>query len=185
MLPSTLRAISFVSCLTYALAQTSASSSLFAEVTLTAEDITAKLIPYGARLISLLVPDRSGNVQDIVLGYDNTTQYLTDTETNHTYFGPIVGRYANRIKNGTFTIDGNTYHVPENEHGGLNTLHGGKVGSCAILAQRQARAVHAYPYKPSGRWLHPSPPTAARRGARPVVPEGDHAESGVRMAMGS
>src|ERR1700733_15638439 len=128
MLLSTLRAVSFVSRLSYAPAQTSASSSPFAEVTLTAKNITAKFIPYGARLISLLVPDRSGNVQDIVLGYDNATQYLTDTETNHTYFGPIVGRYANRIKNGTFTIDGNAYHVPENEHGGLDTLHGGGVG---------------------------------------------------------
>jgi aldose 1-epimerase len=128
MLLSALRAVSFALCLTYALAQTSTSSSPFAEVTLTAENITAKFIPYGARLTSLLVPDRYGTVQDIVLGYDNATQYLTDTETNHTYFGPIVGRYANRIKNGTFNINGNTYHVPENEHGGLNTLHGGKVG---------------------------------------------------------
>lgn len=124
----TLQAVAFLSCLTCGLAQTSTSSSPFTVYTLTAENITAKFIPYGARLTSLLVPDRSGNVQDIVLGYDNATQYAIDTATNHTYFGPIVGRYANRIKNGTFTIDGNAYHVPENEHGGLDTLHGGKVG---------------------------------------------------------
>lgn len=123
-----LQAVALLWCLTSGLAQTSTSSSPFAEYTLTAENITAKVIPYGARLTSLLVPDRSGNVQDIVLGYDNATQYAIDTATNHTYFGPVVGRYANRIKNGTFTIDGNTYHVPENEHGGLDTLHGGKVG---------------------------------------------------------
>lgn len=124
----TLQAVAWLWCLTSGLAQTSTSSSPFAEYTLTAENITAKFIPYGARLTSLLVPDRSGNVQDIVLGYDNATQYAIDTATNHTYFGPVVGRYANRIKNGTFAIDGNTYHVPENEHGGLDTLHGGKVG---------------------------------------------------------
>ena len=46
----------------------------------------------------------------------------------NSYFGPIVGRYANRIKNGTFTVDGVTSHIPENEHQGLNTLHGGLVG---------------------------------------------------------
>lgn len=119
----------FVLCsATTALAQTNTSSSPFTEYTLTATNITAKLIPYGARLTSLLVPDRSGNVQDVVVGYDNTTQYLLDTETNHTYFGAIVGRYANRIKNGTFTINGNSYQIPENEHGGEDTLHGGTVG---------------------------------------------------------
>jgi hypothetical protein len=49
--------------------------------TLTAENITAKFIPYGARLTSLLVQDRDGNYQDVVAGYDNATQYLTDTES--------------------------------------------------------------------------------------------------------
>ena len=74
------------------------------------------------------MPDRNGDVQDVVVGYDDPMQYLIDSETNHTYFGAIVGRYANRIKNGTFVLDGNTYHIPENEFGGLTTLHGGTVG---------------------------------------------------------
>lgn len=95
--------------------------------TINAENITVKLIGYGARVTSLLVPDRSGNVQDIVVGYDDPKQYLHDTETNHTYFGAVVGRYANRIKNGTFTLDGITYHIPKNENG-LDTLHGGTIG---------------------------------------------------------
>lgn len=118
-----------------ALCQSSSNSSNstgtvspFAFYTLTAENITAKLIPYGARLTSLLVQDRNGDYQDIVVGYDNATQYLTDTETNHTYFGPIVGRYANRIKNSTFTLNGQTYHIPANDHAGADTLHGGTVG---------------------------------------------------------
>lgn len=100
----------------------------FTEYTIKAENITAKVIPYGARLTSLLVPDRDGNTQDVVVGYDDPKEYLHDSETNRTFFGAVVGRYANRIKNGTFSIDGNTYHIPENEKGGLDTLHGGFVG---------------------------------------------------------
>jgi aldose 1-epimerase len=112
------------------LASSSCSSSTdpFKEYTISAENITAKLIPYGARVTSLLVPDRNGNQQDVVIGYDDPKQYLNDTETIHTYFGAVVGRYANRIKNGTFTIGDKTYHVVENENHGADTLHGGKVG---------------------------------------------------------
>lgn len=104
------------------------SSSPFTIYTITAENITAKFIPYGARITSLLVQDRNGTEQDVVTGYDTGEGYLQDTETNHTYFGPVVGRYANRIKNGTFIINGQTYHIPENENGGRDTLHGGTVG---------------------------------------------------------
>lgn len=100
----------------------------FTVYTLTAENITAKFIPYGARLTSLLVQDRDGNYQDVAVGYDDPIRYLRDTETNHTYFGPVVGRYANRIKNSTFTLNGQTYHIPANEHAGADTLHGGTVG---------------------------------------------------------
>ncbi|KAJ5132580.1 hypothetical protein N7448_006738 [Penicillium atrosanguineum] len=107
---------------------TSSDSGHFTEYTIKAENITAKFIPYGARLTHLLVPDSNGNTQDVVAGYDDPKQYLHDSETNRTFFGAVVGRYANRIKNGTFSIDGNTYHIPENEHGGVDTLHGGPVG---------------------------------------------------------
>ncbi|KAJ5574097.1 uncharacterized protein N7459_008524 [Penicillium hispanicum] len=106
----------------------SASNGHFETYTIQAENITAKFIPYGARLTSVLVNDRDGNVQDVIVGYDDPEEYLHDSETNHTYFGAVVGRYANRIKNGTFSIDGTTYHVPENENGGKDTLHGGFVG---------------------------------------------------------
>jgi len=64
--------------------------------TLTANGINASFIPYGARLTNLYVNDKNGTMQDVVLGYDDPAQYIKDTETNHTYFGPIVGRYANR-----------------------------------------------------------------------------------------
>lgn len=87
-----------------ALAQVSSSSSVFTKYAISAPGINASFIPYGARLTNLFVPDKNGNPQDVVLGYDSGTTYLNDTETDHTYFGAVVGRYANRIKNGTFTV---------------------------------------------------------------------------------
>lgn len=104
------------------------SGDPFKKYSLSANGINASFIPYGARLTNLYVCDKDGKPQDVAVGYDNGTTYLQDTETNHTYFGAVVGRYANRIKNGTFTIDGQTSHIPENEHGGEDTLHGGFVG---------------------------------------------------------
>ena len=106
----------------------SSNPSVFTKYNISAPGINASFIPFGARLTNLLVNDKNGMPRDVVLGYDDATQYLNDTETVHTYFGPIVGRYANRIKNGTFTVKGVTSHIPENENKGLDTLHGGNVG---------------------------------------------------------
>lgn len=103
-------------------------SSHFQKYTISAPGINATFIPYGATLTNLYVNDKNGNPQDIVLGYDNAEDYLKDTQTVHTDYGKIVGRYANRIKNGTFTINGVTSHIPENEHMGHDTLHGGNIG---------------------------------------------------------
>ncbi len=83
----------------------------------------AQVITYGARLVSLEVPDRDGKVADIVLGYSSLGPYLQDKKT---YFGAVVGRYANRIAAGTFVLDGKRYQLPQNENG--NTLHGGTLG---------------------------------------------------------
>ncbi len=74
---------------------------------------------YGGRVVSLLAPDRAGKVADIVLGFDDLGGYLRDNP----YFGALVGRYANRIANGKFKLDGVEYHVPRND--GPNALHGG------------------------------------------------------------
>ena len=81
--------------------------------------ITARLMTYGATLVSLEVPDRSGNADNIVLGYDSLDGYLK----NNPYFGSIVGRYGNRIAKGKFTLDGVTYALATNN--GENHLHGG------------------------------------------------------------
>ena len=72
------------------------SGDPFKKYTLEATGIKASFIPYGARLTNMWVNDKNGKPQDIAVGYDAGTQYLTDTETNHTYFGAVVGRYANR-----------------------------------------------------------------------------------------
>ena len=74
---------------------------------------------YGGIIVSIRVPDRKGEFADIVLGHETLEGYMP----NPPYIGAIVGRYANRIANGTFTLDGETYTLPKND--GSNTLHGG------------------------------------------------------------
>ena len=87
-----------------------------------ARGVVAKLITYGATLTELWMPDKSGKNADVVLGFDNLASYAGD----HPYFGAIVGRYANRIGKGKFTLDGKEYSLFINN--GPNALHGGKVG---------------------------------------------------------
>lgn len=78
---------------------------------------------YGAAVIALNVPDRNGRIDDIVLGFDDLEQYRRHSAT---YFGAIVGRYANRLGGSSFSLNGVTYKVDANE--GVNSLHGGKRG---------------------------------------------------------
>src|SRR6185312_11553423 len=84
--------------------------------------IRARIITLGARIQSLYTPDRSGKPTDIVLGFDSPQQYFDDGN----YFGATVGRFANRIGKGRFTLAGHTYQVAINDHG--NSLHGGTRG---------------------------------------------------------
>lgn len=77
---------------------------------------------YGGRVVSLVVPDRDGKPTDVVLGFDNIAQYA-DTINTPTDYGSSVGRYANRIKGGKFTLDGTEYQLKLNDNG--NCLHGG------------------------------------------------------------
>ena len=90
--------------------------------TLTNGRITAKVMTYGAILTELDVPDPKGNVADVVLGFDNLAAYITDSP----HFGATVGRFANRIAKGKFTLDGKEYHLALNN--GPNSLHGGLKG---------------------------------------------------------
>lgn len=84
---------------------------------------TAKIITYGGIITELWVPDRNGKPGDVVLGFDDLKGY---TSGPHPYFGAIIGRVANRIAKGKFTLDGKQYTLATN--GGPNTLHGGNVG---------------------------------------------------------
>lgn len=77
---------------------------------------------YGGRVVSLVVPDRDGKPVDVVLGFDNIAQYA-DTLNSPTDYGSSVGRYANRIKNAKFTLNGTEHQLKVNDN--ENCLHGG------------------------------------------------------------
>jgi len=87
-----------------------------------AHGIEARIMTYGATIVSLKTPDRAGRHQNIVLGFDTLAPYLAGVP----YFGATVGRYANRIANGRFVLDGKAYQLPRND--GPNSLHGGTRG---------------------------------------------------------
>ena len=84
-----------------------------------AHGLELRAIEYGGIIVSLRTPDRTGSLADIVLGFNGLQDYLAGSP----YFGAIVGRYANRIANGQFTLDGKTYELAVNN--GPNALHGG------------------------------------------------------------
>jgi aldose 1-epimerase len=84
--------------------------------------ITVKIITYGGIVTEIDTPDRAGKIANVALGFDNLADYVAKSP----YFGAIIGRYANRIAKGTFTLDGTTYHLPINN--GVNSLHGGIMG---------------------------------------------------------
>ncbi len=86
-----------------------------------------RAMTYGAIVTSIRTPDRTGTPADIVLGFDSLAGYLTGSP----YFGAIVGRYANRIAAGQFTLEGVTYHLARNN--GPNSLHGGERGFDKML----------------------------------------------------
>ncbi|XP_043677375.1 galactose mutarotase isoform X2 [Vespula pensylvanica] len=81
------------------------------------------IITYGATITSIRIPDKHGNIDDILLGFDNISGYLS---SDNPYFGATVGRVANRIAKGRFVIDGKKYQVSRNI--GENSLHGGTKG---------------------------------------------------------
>ncbi len=77
---------------------------------------------FGGRIVSIMVPDRDGTLRDVVLGFDNITDYINIPSD----FGASIGRYANRIANGQFVLDGDTITLPQNNFG--HCLHGGPTG---------------------------------------------------------
>lgn len=87
---------------------------------------------YGARIVSIIVPDKNGNPTDVAVGYDNVADYGKGGDT---YFGAVVGRYGNRIAKGKFKLDGKEYTLAVNN--GANSLHGGKTGYSRVVWDAQ------------------------------------------------
>lgn len=97
-------------------------TQVFAYTLSNPQGMTMKVINYGGIIVSLTAPDRNGKMEDVVLGFDTLAGYVNDTG----FYGGIIGRYANRIANGKFTLDGYTYSLAKNN--GNNHLHGGIKG---------------------------------------------------------
>lgn len=85
--------------------------------------VEANIITYGATLQSLMVPDKAGQLADVVLGFDDVKGYQ---DNGTVYFGASIGRFGNRLAGGKFSLDGKTYQVPQNDK--TNALHGGTQG---------------------------------------------------------
>ena len=93
--------------------------------TLSNGDVTMRVLTYGGIIQTLEVPDASGEVENVVLGFDDLAGYVEDNNPGP-YFGALIGRYGNSIAGGSFELDGTTYQLPLNN--GPNTLHGGPAG---------------------------------------------------------
>lgn len=91
-----------------------------------------KVTNYGGIVTSIQVPDKNGLLGEVNLGFDNLNEYLAETQP---YFGAIIGRYGNRIANGKFTIDGQSYILAKNS--ASNHLHGGKKGFDKVVWQAE------------------------------------------------
>ena len=92
-----------------------------------ANGMTVKIIDFGGTIVFIEAPDREGRMADVVLGYDNLTDYLK----NPGYLGALIGRYGNRIEGAEFELNGTLYHLLKND--GNNHLHGGGVGFDKVL----------------------------------------------------
>jgi aldose 1-epimerase len=93
--------------------------------------LEAKITNYGGIVVSLKVPDRNGQLDDVVLGYDKLNDYIGSTP----YLGALIGRYGNRIAKGRFTIDGVEYQLAQNDDS--NSLHGGRKGFDKLVWQAE------------------------------------------------
>jgi len=103
------------------------------------QGLKAKITDYGAKLVSLEVPDKKGELADVILGYETLDQYLKGDQ----YFGATVGRYANRIAKGKFTLEGKEYQLALNN--GVNHLHGGPKGYQSLIWKSEIIDQNGYP----------------------------------------
>jgi aldose 1-epimerase len=131
--------------------------------TLKSGAIEARVITYGGIVQSIKVPDKNGKIADVVLGFDSLDGYTGGPKPNPAFFGAIIGRYANRIGGGQFTLDGKTYHTPLND--GPNTLHSGPKGfdKAVWKAKEIAHGVELTHVSPDGDSGFPGTLTAVVR----------------------
>ncbi len=94
--------------------------------------MSVSAIDYGANIVSLMVPDKKGTVEDIVLGFDDVAGY----EVNGCFFGAFIGRHGNRIGQAKFELNGKTYELEKND--GENNLHGGTPGYHHVMYEASA-----------------------------------------------
>ena len=106
---------------------TAAGESVYVYSLRNSHGMEARILDYGGIVTSLRVPDWWGQHQDVVLGYDSLSGYLTD----NAYLGAIIGRYGNRIAGGRITLDGTEYALATNH--GPNHLHGGIRGFDKVM----------------------------------------------------
>ena len=113
--------------------------------------LQAEVLDYGATIRSIIVPDKNGQPLAVVLGYDTLEEYVSDTVN----FGVTVGRFANRIKNACFELNGKTYHLFPND--GMHHLHGGKRGFSKYVweARQEGNAVLFSRISPDGEEGYP------------------------------
>ncbi len=129
-------AVVFAAVSTSAEAKTTVTSQPFGKLpdgtpveiyTLSDGAFEARIMTYGGVVVSLKCPDRNGKTADVVLGFDDLDGYVANFNgPADAYFGALIGRYANRIAHGSFSLDGHKYSLPLNN--GANTLHGGPHG---------------------------------------------------------
>ncbi len=110
--------------------------------------VVLKVLDYGAVITELHLPDRSGKLADVVLGYDKLEDYLND----HSHFGGVVGRVANRVRNARFSLDGREYKLAPNDP--PHHLHGGNRGWDRVLWRARPRST---PDGPALELTHTSP----------------------------
>ena len=118
---------------------TSGGQSVEAYTLRNGQGMEVSLITYGATITAVRVPDRHGNVANVTLGFNN----LTDYETDSPYFGSIIGRYGNRIAKGKFTLNATEYKLATND--GENTLHGGNKGFDKVIWGAEEVVVNGAP----------------------------------------
>lgn len=122
--------------------------------------VEVRIMTYGAAIVSLKTPDRAGRLANIALGFDSLEPYLAGVP----YFGASVGRYANRIAEGRFTLDGVAHQLPRND--GPNSLHGGtrgfdkRIWSAKVFRTPQGPGLRLTYVSPAGEEGYPGQLTA-------------------------